>query len=79
MSRIQPLHRWARAAALLVAAVTLGAAPVAAQTLAVKLWTSRGNEGVYEPGEEIEISARVNHDASVLVYEIDAEGGVHLP
>jgi len=79
MSRIQPLHRRALSAALLMAAVVLAAGPAAAQSpLAVKLWTSRGNDGVYEPGDEIEISARVNRDASLLVYEIDAEGAVHL-
>ncbi len=46
--------------------------------LSVELWTDRGTDAVYQPGERIEIKARASDDAYLLVYEIDAEGAVHV-
>src|SRR5262245_28960827 len=44
----------------------------------VDLWLDRGQEAVYEPGDPIQIGVRASDDAYVLVYEIDAEGYLHL-
>ena len=49
----------------------------AARGFSVDVWTNRGNDGVYKPGEAIQIKVRPSEDAYVLVYEIDAEGYVH--
>src|SRR5262245_34719504 len=82
MSRIQGLNsRPARRLFPLLLAGAIGlaaAAPASAQRLAVRLWSDRGDGAVYEPGDPINVSVRTNHDAQVLVYEIDAEGAVHL-
>jgi len=64
---------------LLLAALAAGAAgPAAAQTPSIKVWSARGDAAVYEPGDAISIGVRASFDANVLVYEIDAEGMVHL-
>jgi hypothetical protein len=82
MSPIQALN--SRPARLMLPLLLVGvigvlaAAPASAQYLAVKLWSDRGDGAVYKPGEPINVSVRTNHDAQVLVYEIDAEGSVHL-
>jgi len=53
-------------------------ASVAAATgFSVDVWTNRGSDGVYKPGEGIQINVRPSVDAYVLLYEIDAEGYVH--
>ncbi len=64
----------------MLAAAALCAAPIAASArgLSVELWTDRGSDAVYQPGDPIQIKARTSTDAYLLVYEIDAEGGVHL-
>jgi len=49
-----------------------------ARGLAVEVWTDRGNEAVYQPGEHMQIRVRSSQDGHALVYEIDAEGYVHL-
>jgi hypothetical protein len=67
--------RWIAVAAV---ALACGAAPGPARAVAVDLWTDRGNDAVYEPGERIILRARPSEDAYLLVYEIDAEGSVHL-
>src|SRR5439155_2121868 len=48
-----------------------------ARGISVDVWTDRGNDAVYAPGEEIKVKVRPSDDAYVLVYEIDAEGYVH--
>src|SRR5438552_1812812 len=48
-----------------------------ARGLSVDVWTDKGNDAVYRPGEEIQVKVRPSDDAYVLVYEIDAEGYVH--
>lgn len=69
------LARWAVPTLLfgLVAIPELAAAAVS-----VELWTNRGHDAVYQPGDAIQIRARVSEDANLIVYEIDAEGYVHL-
>jgi hypothetical protein len=46
--------------------------------LDVELWTNKGQDAVYQPGDPLEVKARVSDDAYLLVYEIDAEGNVRL-
>ena len=49
----------------------------AARGLSVDVWTDRGNDAVYQPGQAIQVKVRASDDAYVLVYEIDAQGYVH--
>jgi len=65
-------------AILTLAAILLVPAAASARALSVELWTDRGNDAVYQPGDPILIKARTSDDAYLLVYEIDAEGGVNL-
>src|SRR4030095_7960630 len=59
------------------AALTLGAGPAAA-ALGVELWTDKGSDAVYEPGDLLEVNVRSTDDSYLIVYEIDAEGAVNL-
>jgi hypothetical protein len=67
-----------------VPALTFALAPIAlagpagAQTLNVDVWTDKGNDAVYQPGDAMQVRARVNDDAYLLVYEIDSDGFVHV-
>jgi hypothetical protein len=49
-----------------------------ARGLGVEVWTDRGDDAVYQPGQTMEVEARASEDAYLLVYEIDAEGYVRL-
>ncbi|HEY3215633.1 MAG TPA: DUF4384 domain-containing protein [Candidatus Eisenbacteria bacterium] len=65
-------------AALLAAPAAAGSAEVSrGQGFGIELWTDRGNDAVYQPGQAIQVRARSSDDAFLLVYEIDAEGYVH--
>jgi len=68
--------RWLKG--LILVAFVCVPAVAFASGLAVELWTDHANNGVYEPGDAISIRARLSEDAFLLVYEIDAEGGVHV-
>ena len=57
-------------------AVMLGAPAAHARPLSVEVWTDRGDDAVYKPGEAMQVKVRTNDDAFLLVYEIDAEGKV---
>ena len=46
--------------------------------LDVELWTDRGNDAVYQPGDAMQVRVRASEDGYLLVYEIDAEGYVRL-
>ena len=46
--------------------------------LDVEVWTDRGNDGVYQPGDVMEVRTRTSADAYLLVYEVDSEGRVNL-
>ena len=61
-----------------VAAIGLLPAAAIAGGPSVDVWTDRGADAVYQPGETIELRARCTVDAHLLVYEIDAEGYVHV-
>ena len=62
----------------LLVAILLVPAPASARPLSVEVSTDRGHEGVYQPGQSLEIRTRASEDAYLLVYEIDAEGYLHL-
>lgn len=82
MSRIQKLSRPAAGFVLflltLAATVASTAVPAGAQTLNVKIRSDRGDGAVYQPGDAISLSVKTNRDANLIVYEIDAEGAVHV-
>jgi hypothetical protein len=46
--------------------------------LRVHLWTDRGDDAVYHPGERVLIRVTANDDAYVSVYDIDTEGRVRV-
>ena len=52
----------------LVAALVL-AVPAFARRLDVDIWTDRGDDGVYQPGESMKLKVRTTQDAWLLVYE----------
>ena len=49
-----------------------------ARVMSVDIWTDRGKDAVYEPGEPVEIKVRSSADGYLLVYDIDSEGYVHV-
>jgi hypothetical protein len=59
-------------------ALALPPATAHARGLELEVWTNRGNDAVYQPGELMQVKVRSTEDAYALVYEIDAEGYVHL-
>lgn len=68
----------ARSILAAVVLLALGVAPAAARRLDVEVWTDRGNDAVYQPGEAMRVKVRTTEDAYLLVYEIDSEGSLHL-
>ena len=50
----------------------------AGRTLGLEVWTDRGDDAVYQPGEAMNVKVRSNDDAHLLVYEIDSEGHVNV-
>lgn len=82
MSRIQMLNRRGAGLALfllmLATCVATTAVTASAQTLNVKIRSDRGDGAVYQPGDAISLSVKTNRDANLIVYEIDAEGVVHV-
>jgi hypothetical protein len=49
-----------------------------ARAVGVDIWTDRGKDAVYEPGEPVEIKVRASDDGYLLVYDIDSEGYVRV-
>lgn len=54
------------------------ALPAQAQPLQVDVWTDKGDEAVYQPGDPLQVSVQTNVGAHLLVYEIDAEGRINV-
>ena len=52
--------------------------PAGARALGVEVWTDRGNDAVYEPGDRMQVKVRASDDVHLLVYEIDSEGYVRV-
>ncbi len=46
--------------------------------LEARVWTSRGDDAVYRNGQRVHIKFETSDDAYVVVYNIDARGGVHV-
>ena len=63
-------------AALLL--LLMAVVPALANHMDVDIWTDRGNDAVYEPGDAMRVKVRTTMDAYLLVYEIDSEGNVSL-
>jgi hypothetical protein len=61
-------------ASLLLAVAT---APAFAK-LDVEIWTDRGDDAVYQPGDAMHLKLRTSSDAYLLVYELDTQGNVNL-
>ena len=57
---------------------SLLAGPAEARHLGVDLWTDRGNDAIYEPGDVLQVRTRTTDDAYLLVYEIDSQGYVRV-
>jgi uncharacterized protein DUF4384 len=58
--------------------LAMAPAVAGARGLDIEVWTGRGDDAVYQPGDALEVRARASEDAYLLVYEIDAEGYVRL-
>jgi len=67
---------WVSGAAFAIATLLVAATTATARPLSVEVWTDRGDDAVYAPGEAMLVKARTNDDAYLLVYEIDAEGRI---
>ena len=63
------------AASLLLAFAVV---PALARGTGVEIWTDRGDDAIYEPGDPMRVKVRTSEDAYLLVYEIDSEGAVNL-
>lgn len=63
---------------LMVGAGLVVAATANARGLDVEIWSDRGHDGVYQPGDGMEVRVRTSEDAYLVVYEIDTEGRVAL-
>lgn len=70
-------RRWS-IGALMTLLATVPSAQASTDGLSVEVATDRGHDAVYEVGDPLTIQARTSEDAYLLVYEIDAEGYVHL-
>ncbi len=66
--------------AVLLAVACLGATGASARgrALGVDVWTDRGDDAVYQPGDAMQVKARTTDDTYLLVYEIDAEGRISV-
>jgi hypothetical protein len=49
-----------------------------ARAMGVDVWSDRGKDAIYEPGEPVEIKVRASDDAYLMVYDIDSEGYVRV-
>jgi hypothetical protein len=68
--------RWLLSALMIGLVLAPGVAR--ARSLGVDVWTDRGKDAVYEPGEPVQLEVRASDDAYVLVYDIDSEGYVRV-
>jgi hypothetical protein len=46
--------------------------------LRVRVWTDRGQDGLYYPGERVQIRFTTNDDAYVCIYDIDTRGQLRV-
>ena len=71
---------WALSIGLVAGSALLAGTPAVAwaRATSVDIWTDRGKDAIYEPGEPIEIKVRASDDGYLLVYDIDSEGAVRV-
>lgn len=69
-------------ASALPADVNIGAqlniTPRPTRDLEVYVWPDRGMDGVYYPGENINVTVEVTRDAFLILYNIDTRGRLHI-
>jgi hypothetical protein len=70
--------KWVPGAAAAIAVMLLTAGAAFARPLSVEVWTDRGDDAVYRPGENMQVKARTSDDSYLLVYEIDSEGNISV-
>ncbi len=63
---------------VLAIGLVLSPSPAGARAMGLDIWTDRGKDAVYEPGEPIQIKVRASDDGYLLVYDIDSEGYVRV-
>ena len=63
---------------VLMTGLVLAPPAVQARAVGVDIWTDRGKDAVYEPGDPVEIKLRASDDGYLLVYDIDSEGSVRV-
>ena|SRR6267378_1599703 len=76
----RPRHLAGMCIAALVLAGSLSVVAFADEPhqVGVEIWTDRGNDAVYQPGDVLQVRARTTTDAYLLIYEIDSEGYVRM-
>ena len=67
----------ARALMLASLLLAVASAPAFAKT-DVEIWTDRGDDAVYQPGDQMHLKVRTTQDSYLLVYELDTQGNVNL-
>ena len=67
----------ARALMLASLLLVVASAPAFAKT-DVEIWTDRGDDAVYQPGDQMHLKVRTTQDSYLLVYELDTQGNVNL-
>jgi hypothetical protein len=71
-------HRWIPLALAAIAFATVLPASARAKALGVEIWTDRGDDAVYQPGEAMTVKVRASDEAYVIVYEIDSDGHISV-
>jgi len=71
-------RRWIPLALAGLVLATVLPAVAHARTLGVEVWTDRGDDAVYQPGDVMQVKVRASDDAYMLVYEIDSEGHISM-
>jgi hypothetical protein len=72
------MNRSTGIALVLAAGLVVSAGAAQAKGLGVEIWTDRGNEAVYQPGDEMHVNVKTTDDSYLLVYEIDTDGFIHV-
>jgi hypothetical protein len=84
MTAPKGVRRMLKRLLLLVPIVTMGLGWYGAHAAIVEgeprieVWTDRGTGGVYQAGDNVEISFRADRDCYVVVYDIDTDGYLRL-
>src|SRR5262245_53674212 len=71
-------HRWIPLALAAVMFAAVLPASAFARALGLEVWTDRGDDAVYQPGEAMLVKVRATEDAYLIVYEIDSDGHISV-